>query len=314
MMVQAQEEIGKGLDNLTDPYHTPTIIQPSTSQPQKKSKSRRTKKKDTGVPQLSVPTSVIDEAVNEEMDDKLVQVVVPGVNKPWGILLLRLGLRECLKFLMTHYLQKLTHLEVGRIVDIDAIEDITLVSTHDEQMFDVDQDLGGEEVFVAQQDENVVEKEVDVAQIQVTIEQRLAVERARQEVEANIALTESWDDVQVKINANYQLAKRLQAEEQQELNKEEKAKLFVQLLKKRRKFFAAKRAEEKRNKPPTQAQQRKIMFTYLKNMEGKKLTNLKNKSFDSIQKMFDRAFKRVNTFVEYRTELVKESSKKAEEK
>nr|GEZ82128.1 hypothetical protein [Tanacetum cinerariifolium] len=82
---------------------------------------------------------------------------------------------------------------------------------------------------------------------------------------------------------------------------------------KRRKFFAAKRAEEKRNKPPTLAQQRKIMCTYLKNMEGKKLKDLKNKSFNSIQKMFDRAFKRVNTFVDFKTELVMGSSKRAGE-
>ncbi|GJY20090.1 hypothetical protein Tco_0392656 [Tanacetum coccineum] len=39
-------------------------------------------------------------------------------------------------------------------------------------------------------------------------------------------------------------------------------------------------------------------------MEEKKLKDLKNKSFDSIQKMFDRAFKRVNTFVDFRTDLV----------
>nr|GFC81869.1 hypothetical protein [Tanacetum cinerariifolium] len=101
------------------------------------------------------------------------------------------------------------------------------------------------------------------------MEQRLAVERAQQEVEANIALIEPRDDVQEKIDAYYQLFERIQAEEQYELNDEEKAKLFI-----------------------------------------KKLTDLKNKSFDSIQKMFDRAFKRVNTFVDYRTELVKESSKK----
>nr|GEV66969.1 hypothetical protein [Tanacetum cinerariifolium] len=57
----------------------------------------------------------------------------------------------------------------GRISDIDADEGINLVSTHnDAEMFDADQDLGYEEVFVAQQDENVVEKEVDAAQIQVT--------------------------------------------------------------------------------------------------------------------------------------------------
>nr|GEY19212.1 hypothetical protein [Tanacetum cinerariifolium] len=80
-----------------------------------------------------------------------------------------------------------------------------------------------------------------------------------------------------------------------------------------RKFFVIKRVEEKRNKPPSQAQQRKIMCTYLKNMKGMKLTDLKNKSFDFIHKMFNRAFKRVNIFVDYRTELVEESSKKAEE-
>nr|GEX51236.1 hypothetical protein [Tanacetum cinerariifolium] len=36
---------------------------------------------------------------------------------------------------------KLKILYKGRITDIDANEEITLVSTHDEQMFDVDQDL-----------------------------------------------------------------------------------------------------------------------------------------------------------------------------
>ncbi|GJR10451.1 hypothetical protein Tco_0793103 [Tanacetum coccineum] len=55
------------------------------------------------------------------------------------------------------------------------------------------------------------------------------------------------------------------------------------------------------------------MCTYLKNMEGKKLKDLKNKSSDSIQKMFDRAFKRVNTFVDFRTDLVEDSSKRVGE-
>ncbi|GKB89743.1 hypothetical protein Tco_0962015 [Tanacetum coccineum] len=47
MTVQAQEEIGEGSANPTDPYHTPTIIQPSTSQPKKKQKPRKPKGKDT---------------------------------------------------------------------------------------------------------------------------------------------------------------------------------------------------------------------------------------------------------------------------
>ncbi|GKE11096.1 hypothetical protein Tco_1414647 [Tanacetum coccineum] len=84
----------------------------------------------------------------------------------------------------------------------------------------------------------------------------------------------------------------MQAQEQEELSIEEKATLFQQLLEKRRKHFVAKRAKEKRNKPPTKSQQRKIMYTYLKNMEGYKLKDLKLKEFDSIQEMFDRAFKR----------------------
>ncbi|GJY51659.1 zinc finger, CCHC-type containing protein [Tanacetum coccineum] len=61
------------------------------------------------------------------------------------------------------------------------------------------------------------------------------------------------------IDADHQLAERLQAQEQEELFVEEKATLFQQLLEKRRKHFAAKTAEEKRNKPPTKAQLRKIM-------------------------------------------------------
>ncbi|GKA39149.1 hypothetical protein Tco_0731700 [Tanacetum coccineum] len=136
---------------------------------------------------------------------------------------------------------------------------------------------------------------------------------AREKDEANVALTEEWDDIQAKIEAGHELAQRLQAEEQEELSLEEKAKLFQQLLEQRRKHFAAKSAKEKRNKPPTQTQQRKIMCTNLKNMEGKKLKDLKNKSFDSIKKLFDRAFKRVNTFVDFRTDLVEGSSKRAGE-
>ncbi|GJZ03351.1 putative reverse transcriptase domain-containing protein [Tanacetum coccineum] len=110
-------------------------------------------------------------------------------------------------------------------------------------------------------------------------EERLAREKAEKEEEANIALIETWDDIQAKIDADHQLAERMQAQEQEELSIEEKATLFQQLLEKRRKHFAAKRAKEKRNKPPTKAQQRKIMCTYLKNMEGYKLKDLKLKEF-----------------------------------
>ncbi|GKC52338.1 hypothetical protein Tco_1075083 [Tanacetum coccineum] len=45
------------------------------------------------------------------------------------------------------------------------------------------------------------------------------------------------------------------------------------------------------------------MSTYLKNMAGYKPDQLKNKRFDDIQKLFDKAMKRVNTFVDMDTEL-----------
>ncbi|GJZ37262.1 hypothetical protein Tco_0583453 [Tanacetum coccineum] len=47
-------------------------------------------------------------------------------------------------------------------------------------------------------------------------------------------------------------------------------------------------------------------------MEGWKPKSLKNKSFANIQELFDKAMKKVITFVDYKTELVEESSKKAE--
>ncbi|GKB73658.1 hypothetical protein Tco_0935070 [Tanacetum coccineum] len=193
-----------------------------------------------------------------------------------------------------------------RINAIDADEDITLVNVQDDvdnEMFDVNA-LNCEEVFIAGQNENVFENmkkkvqimldEEDTLKLQAKFdeEERLAREKAKKEKEANIALIEEWDDIQAKIDADHQLAERLQAQEQEELSDAEKATLFQQLLEKRRKHFAAKRAEERRNKPPTKAQQRQIMCTYLKNMEGYKLKDLKSKGFDYIQEIFDKAFKR----------------------
>nr|GEW65738.1 uncharacterized mitochondrial protein AtMg00810-like [Tanacetum cinerariifolium] len=69
-----------------------------------------------------------------------------------------------------------------------------------------------------------------------------------------------------------------------------KAKGIYKSPEKRRKFFAAKRAEEKRNKPPTKAQQRKI------------------------KDLFDKAMKKINNFVDFKTELVEKSKKKHQAK
>ncbi|GJS72853.1 hypothetical protein Tco_0705694, partial [Tanacetum coccineum] len=48
-------------------------------------------------------------------------------------------------------------------------------------------------------------------------EERLAREKAKKEEEASIALVETWDDIQAKIDADHQLAERMQAQKQREV-------------------------------------------------------------------------------------------------
>ncbi|GJV38189.1 hypothetical protein Tco_1410666 [Tanacetum coccineum] len=149
------------------------------------------------------------------------------------------------------------------------------------------------------------------AQLQAELEEEERISRLKEE-KANIALLESWDNTQAMMDADFQLAQQMQTEEQEQLCIEEKSKLVVELLEKRKKHFASLRAQEKRSKPPTKAQKRNTMSTYLKNMAGYKHNQLKSKSYDEIQEMFDKEMKRVNTFVDMNTELVKSSETRTE--
>ncbi|GJV78319.1 hypothetical protein Tco_1509903 [Tanacetum coccineum] len=134
------------------------------------------------------------------------------------------------------------------------------------------------------------------AQLDAEIIEEERLERQKQE-ETNIALIESWENTQAIIEADRLLAERLQTREREELSDEEKGKLFMELMEKRRKHFAELRAQEKRNRPPTRAQKKTQMSTYLKHMGGYKYKQLIGKSYDEIQKLFDKEMKRVNTFV-----------------
>nr|GEX69619.1 hypothetical protein [Tanacetum cinerariifolium] len=213
----------------------------------------------------------------------------------------------------------------GRIIDyLDADEYITLMN--DQEMLDADKDLQGKEVVVEQK--VVADKEliIDVAQVcaaatvtidDINLAKALEALKTLKPKIKGIVIKDHEEPSESRITTRISSKKsqdkeRIQAEEQQELNEEEKAKLFMELLEKRIKFFAAKRAEEKINRPPIKAQQRSIVYIYLKNIKGYKLNSLKNKSFADIQGLFDKAMKIVNTFVNYTTELVEKSSKKVE--
>ncbi|GJV03893.1 hypothetical protein Tco_1337462 [Tanacetum coccineum] len=115
-------------------------------------------------------------------------------------------------------------------------------------------------------------------------EQKLA---RKQEEEANIALIESWKNTQAMMEADRLLAERLQSKEREELTDEEKEKLFMKLMEKRRKHF---------------------------HMGGYTYKQLKGKSFNEIQNLFDKEMKRVNTFVAMGFEVQESKEKKEEEK
>ncbi|GJU29292.1 hypothetical protein Tco_1172881 [Tanacetum coccineum] len=333
--------MGEGSTIPTDPHHTPTFIQPST-QPQKTQQPRKPKRNDTQVPQPSDPIeNVIDEAVHKELGDSLVRAATTASSleaeqdsgggprcyesmmdtiaqtRLRGIVIWRMikttniieiaSLKRRVKKLekknrsRTHKLKRLYEVGLtGRVESSDNEDilvsaagnvvstagDVTTVSaatTTTATITTID-DITLAQALMEIKSTKPKEKRVVIQQLaKFDEEERLAREKAKKEKEANIALIETWDDIQAKVDADHQLAKRLQAQEQEELSIEEKATLFQQLLKKRRKHFAAKRVEEKRNKPPTKAQQTKII-----------------------------PFERVNTFEDFRTELVEGKEKRAE--
>ncbi|GKA93855.1 hypothetical protein Tco_0815841 [Tanacetum coccineum] len=91
---------------------------------------------------------------------------------------------------------------------------------------------------------------------------------------------------------------------------EEKSRRLAELIRERKKFFAAQRAEAIRNKPPTKTQRRNQMIQYLKNMAGYSHAQLKDKSFDEVQKLFEKHMKWINSFVPMEEDLPSEKVQK----
>ncbi|GJT37549.1 hypothetical protein Tco_0937414 [Tanacetum coccineum] len=155
-------------------------------------------------------------------------------------------------------------------------------------------------------DEEIARKHAEELQAELKEEERVARQR---EEEDNLI---SWDDTQAMMEADYELAQRIQAEEQRELTIKERSKLFVEVMDKRKQHFAKLRVEEIRRKPPTKAQKRNQMSTYLKNMGGYKHSQVKNKSFKEIQKLFDKEMKRVNSFIPMDSDVMERNKSQAE--
>ncbi|GJY17429.1 putative ribonuclease H-like domain-containing protein, partial [Tanacetum coccineum] len=322
MMVQAQEE-GEGSEMPTVPQHTSPINQPSSSQPPKKQKPRKTKKQNTEVSQPSDPTELMAD------ETEIMESVPTHSNDPLLSGEDRLKLNELMELCIS-LSQRVISLETtktNQALEIDNLKGesrswkggISLGAQKDaskqgRKINDLDADAEEVEVEKAVSTTEVttvgattttVDKltlaqtliEIKAAKPKAVItaatttttaitspkakgvvvqepkEGKLAKQR---EEDANIA---EWDNVQAMINADYELAARLQAQEL--------------------------RAEEQRRKPPTKAQKRNQMYTYLKNMAGFTHSQLKNKSFDEVQKAFDKTMGWIDSFVSKDSEVVK---------
>nr|GEU73973.1 hypothetical protein [Tanacetum cinerariifolium] len=175
----------------------------------------------------------------------------------------------------------------SRINAIDTDEDITLVSATNNKMFDIDV-LGGEEVFFVGQNENIVEEVVGVAQVSTTAttvtittkEITLAQDKGKEIMIEEPVKPKKKD--QIKLDEEAAKTERLQAHEQEELSDAVKATLFQKLLEKSRNHFAAKKSR----------------------IEKEQTTNISSTEKDNI------AFRRVNTFEDFRIELVEGKEKR----
>ncbi|GJX82183.1 hypothetical protein Tco_0331664 [Tanacetum coccineum] len=88
-------------------------------------------------------------------------------------------------------------------------------------------------------------------QEQLDEEERKRIARVHEEASSfNI---EEWEDIQATIEADEELAQRIQVEEREKYSKAKKARLLAELINQRKRYFAPQRAEERRNKPLTQA-------------------------------------------------------------
>ncbi|GJT97139.1 hypothetical protein Tco_1092657 [Tanacetum coccineum] len=158
-------------------------------------------------------------------------------------------------------------------------------------------------------DEELAQRLFEEEQEQFEKEKRIAREKATEQEAKDAALIEQMEDVQARIDADELLAERLQQKEREQFTVDEQARMLVDLIAKRKKFFDARRAEQIRNKPPTKAQLRNKMVTYLKHMGNYTHTQLKSKSFEEIQKLYELEQKWINDFVPLDSEMVKDSGK-----
>ncbi|GJZ93772.1 putative ribonuclease H-like domain-containing protein, partial [Tanacetum coccineum] len=123
------------------------------------------------------------------------------------------------------------------------------------------------------------------------------VKKLAEEEATKAALSNEYDFIQARLNADKILAEKLQEEEREMYTIEQRAKLLHDTIAAQRRFLAQQRSEAIRNKPPLRNQLRNQMMTYLKHVCGKKHSDLKTKSFEEIKDLYDKIKRSDDSFI-----------------
>ncbi|GKA24990.1 hypothetical protein Tco_0711023, partial [Tanacetum coccineum] len=123
------------------------------------------------------------------------------------------------------------------------------------------------------------------------------VKKLVEEEAIKTALSNEYDFIQARIEDDRLLALRLQDEEREQFTVEERAKFLHDTIAAQRRFLAKQRAIAIRNKPPTRTQLRNQMMTYLKHVGNKKHSDLKSKTFEEIQALYEKVKRFDESFI-----------------
>ncbi|GKC34390.1 hypothetical protein Tco_1046774, partial [Tanacetum coccineum] len=184
MVVQAQAEMGEGSANPTDPHHTPTIIQPSTSQPQKTQRPRRQRERTLRGCYISAddPVTTAGEVVTTASVEIPEELTVAQT--------------------LIEIKSAKPKAEEQAPVSTPIVYPSQLPQAKDKGKAK----MAEPEKPLKKKDQIAINKEVArnlEAQLQAELEEEERLSRQKEE-EANIALIESWDNTQAMMDADFQ--------------------------------------------------------------------------------------------------------------
>ncbi|GJT72663.1 putative ribonuclease H-like domain-containing protein, partial [Tanacetum coccineum] len=126
-------------------------------------------------------------------------------------------------------------------------------------------DTESDDITKAEKKFKMLAKDEEVARkVQEEWEAEEEKKRLAEEEATKVALTNEYDFIQARINADKILAEELQKEEREKFTIKQRAKFLHDTIASQRNFLAQQRYEAIKNKPPKRNQLRNKMMTYLK--------------------------------------------------